>query len=332
MAVTTLKQEAERLAASSKFTGGNPLSFKITLDEGASLPGRYDPAEYLDGLGLTNFSGMTVVIVCAGNGGLVAEAIKRGAKLALSCEPRFHYHQSLPVVLGMISKPEGVKTGYLPSWPRGDEQADLVIWPDGLQDSRHPRMILRKVFSMLKPGGAAYIEAVIGGMNKPGETVNTWKPTQDALESTLLDEAPEFSLEKVGPGRLTNRVIYRVCEPTFVVVEALGGPEMTTLEDVIEVQEKIKAATNAAPKKKAAKKAKAAKKPRKKRATKKEKTVMNLTRMTLLAVRAEVALWGEKWLDQVINEHAKEEKGVKAPPRLRGTTSDNIGFSPIPEK
>jgi hypothetical protein len=319
-----LKQEAERLAASSKFTGGNPLSFKITLEDGALLPGRYDPADYLDSLDLTNFSGMTVVIICAGNGGLVAEVVKRGAKLALSCEPRFHYHQSLPVVLGMIPKPEGAKTGYLSSWPRGDEQADLVIWPDGLQDSQTPRSILRKVFSMMKPGGAAYIEAVIGDMGKPGESVNCWKPTEAALESTILDEAPEFSLEKIGPGRLTNRVIYRVCEPTFVVVEAMGGPEMIAPEDVTEVQEKIKIAATASTKK--------PKKPRKKRATKKEKTVMNLTRMTLLAVRAEVALWGDKWLDQVIEDHVKEEKSVKANSRPQGTTSDNIGFSPILEK
>ena len=314
MVVTTLKEQAESLASSSRFTGGNNFSFKVHLDDEVSLPGRFDPAKYFDDLDIKDLTGLTVVVVCAGNGGLIAESVKRGAKLTLSCEPRYHYHKSLPSVLSMIVKPNGAQVGYLPSWPRGDEEADLVIWPDGLQDSGNPRAIIRKILSSLKEGGVAYIEAVIGTSGKPVEVVNAWRPTEEALEETIQEEAGDFDIERVGPGRSDNRSIYRVSVPSYVVV------------DTLDIEPKVEKTVK--PKKKTA----AKKKPAAKRATKKEKTVMNLTGMKIAAVRAEVALWGKPWLDQIIEDFAKEEKAVKASPRRRGTTSDNIGFSPIPKK
>lgn len=299
--MTTLKEQAQELASSSKFTSGDKLSFKVPLADDVELPGKFDPKEYLDKLDLSSLKGMAVAVVCAENGGIVAECVRRGAKLTLACEPRYFYHQSLPAVLRLIQKPMGRKTGYLASWPRGDEAVDLVLWPDGLQDSRHPRMILKKVFSMLRPGGVVYIEAVIGGHGVPGATTNSWKPTESVLEETLREEAPNAMLEKVGDGRLTNRVIYRICEEA-VVIEGLGGPDMDTIEGVEKAQKKIRSKTPAKkPKKAAAKKKKKPAKPRKKRASKKEKQVMELTKYTLDEVRAEVKLWGEGWLDQTIS-------------------------------
>ena len=325
MVVTTLKEQAESLASSSKFTGGNKFSFKVTLDDEVSLPGRFDAAKYLDDLDIKDLTGLTVVVVCAGNGGLIAESVKRGAKLVLSCEPRYHYHKALPSVLSMIVKPKGSQVGYLPSWPRGDEKADLVIWPDGLQDSTTPRAIIRKILSSLKEGGVAYIEAVIGILGKPAGSVNAWRPTEAALEGTIQEEAKDFGIEKVGPGRADNRSIYRVSVPSYVVVDMIDAEP--------EVAKPTKKKKAVKPKKKATVKKKAtAKKKAAKRVTKKEKAAMNLTGMKIAAVRAEVALWGKPWLDRIIKDHAKEEKAVKAYPRRRGTTSDNIGFSPIPKK
>jgi len=306
MAVMTLMEKADELRSSSKFTGGDRLSFKIPLSDSVVLPGSHDPAAWLDNLGLKDMSGMSVAVVCPDNGGVVAEAVRRGACMVFACEPRYFYHQSLPEVISLIEKPEGVKVAYTTEWPGGYEGVDLVLWPDGLQETRSPRTILKKVFSMLNDGGVVYIEAVIGGHGKAATTTNSWKPTEDALKATLAEEAPDAALERIGPGRFTNRVIYRIAEPQ-VVIEALDA-----IEDV--------------------KPPKKTKKKRKKRATKKAKQVMNLTGLSLEEVHAEVELWGAGWLDKIIEDHANDEKGVKVPPRLRGTTSDKIGFNPIKEK
>jgi len=315
MAVSTLQTRAKELVRSSKFTSGDKLSFRVPLDKDVVLPGNFSPAKYMDDLGIKKLDGLKVGVICPGNGGIVAEAIRRGASKVYVYEPRYLFQNAIHSVLSLLVKTDEQKIMFAERWPDSKDHKglDLIIWPEGLEEAVDPRSVLKSVLSLLAPAGACYIEVVIGFHDRPGKSVNSWKPSEEALEATLKEEYEGATCEKVGEGRLTNRVIYRLGEDVIVAVDTQDLPLNTLRAEDLETTKPKRTTKTKKRKKPPAKVAK----------------VMKILNMGRDSVEEQVSLWGDNWLDDVITNNTATRAKKKSPKQFRCTTSDNIGAAPI---
>lgn len=324
MVVSVLQSKANALVRSSKFTHGDKLSFNINVGGDVLLPGNHDSKNYVDGLGLGDLKGLKVVVVCARNGGIVAEAIARGAAEVYAYEPNYLFKGALKEVVSLIQKKVSQKIMLADRWPDILDQGniDVIIWPEGVDEARNPRAILRTLLSLLSPTGVCYIEAVIGGHGIPGKVVNSWKPSEEAIIETIKEVQEGVTVDKVGQGRLENRIIFRLVEDSVVIIDKERGDGALTQSKI--QRKKPKTTRNTAKTKRKQKR----KTPKKTPA--KVAKVMKIMGMSRESVEQEVGLWGDQWLDKII----KSDKATSAPKKdarqSRGTTSDNIGVDPLP--
>src|SRR5277367_269474 len=99
--IESLKNQVNKLRHSSNFTAGDPGSFIVPIVKGqVELPGKYDPATYLDNVELRKIDNLAVVF--PGNGGLCAEAVHRGATMVWAIEPRNQFSRAILSVSNLM--------------------------------------------------------------------------------------------------------------------------------------------------------------------------------------------------------------------------------------
>lgn len=214
--IEDLKNQTNNLRHSSNFTAGDQGSFLIPIIRGkVELPGKYDPATYLDRLELKKLS--TVGVVFPGNGGLCAEALDRGAKVVWAIEPRNQYTRALVSVSNILM--DAGKSGFalvtdlnMAKDASGNGRFDTVIWSEGLEQVTNPVDALTSIFSTVKPGGSLYIEVTHGSQEIPQGRVNSWRPKEEAFVKLVNGLFGEVSLRAMV-GRLDRRIIYQITRP-----------------------------------------------------------------------------------------------------------------------
>lgn len=202
---------------SSSFTPGDPFSFSIDFGNGASLPGKYDPAEYISRLGV-DVVGKNVLVVCPGNAGLAVECVKGCASTVVILEPRIVYHRAL----GPISEFATEVVGASFSQRRDEklvEMFDIVLWSEGLDEVSGPKGLLQKVLDSMRQGGSLYVEVNHGHQTALQDSVNSWRPTKEAFQTSLAALADlEFVSELQG--RSQTRTIYTITNNSLKFNEA----------------------------------------------------------------------------------------------------------------
>lgn len=194
--------------ASSSFTPGDPFSFSIELNEDVRLPGRYNPADYIRGLG-ASVEGKNVLVVCPGNGGLCTAAINLGASTVVALEPRNVYLRALSGVAEFTSEVIGTTFSQRSLNEKLVESFDVVFWAEGVDDIVHPKVPFEAVLRAMAPGGLLYLELAHGHHGKLPESINSWRPSKAAFNETLADY-PELQILGELAGRDQVRRIYTI--------------------------------------------------------------------------------------------------------------------------
>ena len=221
----------QKFVRSSAYRFGDSTSFKIYIDENrkALMPGRHDPHEYLNQIGVGQITGSAAVI-CPGNGGLLSELIYRGAEEVYGFEPRTVFTKTLEGVLSIIGKTSEYTVTTKDKWPRIGEcegKFDLILWPEGLDISITPHSIFTNILKMLSPQGVLFIELCLGlNTDHNPKEVNRWMPTNQAFREFIRNIDPNAVVESAGIGRLDRRVIYKISNDEVVVI--IDEPEKAT--------------------------------------------------------------------------------------------------------
>lgn len=215
-----LKNQVDKFRHSSSFSPGDPGSFIVPIIKGAiELPGKYDPAAYLDRLELKSTS--NIAVIYPGNGGLCAEAIHRGATTVWAVEPRNQFNKSLCSLNTFMLNAGKLGFSLLTSLEITpvDGIFDVVVWPEGLEQVNDPAYALKCALSMLKIGGRLFIEVVHGQQEIPQGKINSWRPKEEAfvkLLQLLFADAPLRAMK----GRLDRRFIYEITKIAPKVTES----------------------------------------------------------------------------------------------------------------
>lgn len=254
----TLEQQLKAFRQSSSFTPGDTFSFSIKFNDTLSLPGKHDPAAYLDKSGV-DLSG-DVCVVCPANGGLCVELLKRGTRSVMVFEPRPIYQKAINEVTkfaaAALGKPVlGVRYQVTQNSPFESNCYDTIIWSEGLEDIRDPANLLKAILNGLRPGGTLVIEVALGGHAVLPATINSWKPTAENFEASIK-KFEGFEITAKRPGRNQMRTIYTIkntkVPPTATVLssaaptEAVDAPKPAK-EQVIEQSEEEKKALYESP-------------------------------------------------------------------------------------
>jgi len=196
MSLTNLIEKAKTFEKSSSYRHGDRTSFAIRLHEKIVLLGSCSATNYLDDLGLDKLP-ERVMVVCPGNGGLVAECYQRGARQVVAVEPRFRFQDTLRRVLEMLSqawlleeeedekKKKGRHHQFVAAFPEaGKEQGfldfDLILWAEGVDEITTPKAIFQGLADCLNPGGQLVVE-LAHGSHQWVEQINSWRPTGHAV-------------------------------------------------------------------------------------------------------------------------------------------------------
>lgn len=222
--MTDLPGYVKQFVRSSAYMYGDRTSFKVHIDKSRTshMPGRHDPSDYLNQVGMAQVDGRAAVI-CPGNGGLVAEMIYRNADEVYAFEPRSVFSKGLEGVLSIIEKTSEYTVNVKTDWPKKGEcvgEFDLIIWPEGLEISVIPHSVFSNIIKMLSPQGVLLIE-LCQGLNTDSnpKKVNKWMPTDLAFREFVTSIDPEIVIEKVGKGRLDRRVIYKITSDLVVIID-----------------------------------------------------------------------------------------------------------------
>lgn len=247
--MTELPGYIQKFVRSSVYRFGDSTSFKIYIDENRKtlMPGRHDPYEYLNKIGVGQITGSAAVI-CPGNGGLLSELIYRGAKEVYGFEPRTVFTKALEGVLSIIGKTSEYTVTTQNKWPQIGEcegKFDLILWPEGLDISVTPHSIFTNILKMLSPQGVLFIELCQGQNNDPNpKKINKWMPTGQAFRGFIKGIDPNVVIGDAGKGRLDRRVVYKISHDDIVVI----------IEEPEAAQETATAKKKTAKKKKSSKK------------------------------------------------------------------------------
>lgn len=218
MNYTELQQEVEKLTSSSSFRRGDPTTFSVSiLKDELLLPGPSDPDTYgkllCNKFKLGDLKDARVMVVGAGNCGLVAWALEQGASEVLAVEPRFRFEQIVDKVLVLLGEthPETERRSYR-GWPSGDMSSigkwDFILWPEGAEECTRPAEVLTALADLLKPSGVMIVEITHGSQQIATGKVNAFKPSRDAWRRLCKQLTGNDPLEV--PGRGENRAIYRL--------------------------------------------------------------------------------------------------------------------------
>lgn len=190
MSLDALIQEARNFERSSGYRYGDKAAFSIYLADGLLLKGPNSAGAYLDSLGLTELP-ERVMVICPGNGGLVAECFRRGTKRVVVMEPRTRFHATLRRVLQLqesawkAEEKTGLSHRLVMTWDQirtndGFKDVDLILWADGLEEMTQPKDVFQAVDSALNPGGRLFLEARLG--RHPWiDKINSWFPSEHAI-------------------------------------------------------------------------------------------------------------------------------------------------------
>lgn len=215
MNAAQLMVEVQNLRDSSDFRHGDATAFDVCLlRHEAELPGKSNAKNYLEGvfrrLAISKPAGKRCAVVCAGNGGLVAELLMAGASGVFAIEPRDRYHSALRRVLALLGEVhEGAAIDSRMAWPAARGEYDLILWPEGLEECMHPAATMSVLASCLAPGGTCVVEVVHGSQGAPQPRLNSWRPSKAAWDAFFADT---FGGGKymVTHGRAVERCIYSV--------------------------------------------------------------------------------------------------------------------------
>jgi len=217
MNLVELQAEAVRLKDASIFRYGDPSTFAVRLlpDE-VELPGPSKPHIYLKGiaakLGVKIAADSAVAVVGAGNCGLVAEALTAGATTVIAIEPRARFKQAVDHICGMLRSchPDADISTFL-GWPGAAATIaplDMILWPEGLEESADPLNHMRNLLKLLKPTGLLLVEVNHGTVGAFAGTINCFRPTDDCWDKLVKHLGAKN--EANGPGRLSGAAIYKV--------------------------------------------------------------------------------------------------------------------------
>lgn len=229
-----LKDQVDNFRRTNAFTPGDAGSFSIPLVRGqVELPGKYDPAPYLDKLEIK--SPKRVAVMFAGSGGLCVEAINRGATNVWAVEPRNNYVKALTVISDMVSQVKGYGFSTAVNLNEFADFAgtfDTVIWSEGLEQLKNPVVTLEGSWKLVAPGGKLFMEVVHGEQGIPTGSINRWTP-KEAVFAELLKTLVGDASVRIVNGRLQRRLIYEVTKapaPVVVVEQPAPLPILPTLE------------------------------------------------------------------------------------------------------
>lgn len=193
---------------SSAFTPGDAFSFAVKINDTASLPGKFDPRTYLDAIGFV--AAKRVAVVCAANGGLCTELLRRGAGEVVAFEPRNQYFKSLAQVASFYSKAHDSSFKVELRLPDAkDGVFDLIIWSEGVDDIRDPIQPLQAMLGALAPAGRMFIEVTHGTHAASPVRVNSWRPSAEAFIETLTKNKNIKPVRAIK-GRHSNRQIHEI--------------------------------------------------------------------------------------------------------------------------
>lgn len=223
MTDAALIAKIDKIRYSSAWASGDRTTFKMPVLPGIDLPGADDPVAYaaraLQCAKYTPPEKARIAIFGAGLGGLGAHFLNMGASQVVLIEPRFRYHTALDLivpVLDEIHAPEHTDTvKAFKAWPQVGHiqslgQFNLVIAPEGFEESADPVETLAALLAMTMVGGRLVIEVTHGeAKTAPAGKVNSWRPTQEAFEALLTQMNAEAKWT-VGTGRGDNRRIYGI--------------------------------------------------------------------------------------------------------------------------
>lgn len=230
--------DIENLKKNSRFRIG---TFSVPMGEG-TLPGRRNPADLYDLLGIDAVEGRVISILCE-SGGLLTEGLRRGAHQVLGFESRYWSIESLELV--WESHPQGkshIGVGkMLPfefeegegPWANGGTEAAVVFMTEGWQNyCRYPVRLLSSAWRLTQPGGRLVIELVEGRDREPSEPTNAWFPSMTEFKKCLRKILGVDSFE-IFDGKLDGRFICCLRKPV-ATIDAIESEE-----DVIIVEDDI---------------------------------------------------------------------------------------------
>lgn len=244
MTASILQDRIRVFKSSSSFTPGDAFSFSIRFGDDLKLPGKFDPAYYLERLG-EDVSGKRVCVVCPGNAGLCVELLRLGAASVVAYEPRSLYQKAL-LTISEITKEAMGRTFDLDKTLNQKHKHNLIFWTEGVDDIQDPKELIGLVLGSLACGGTLYLELAHGTNGAVPDSTNSWKPTKDGVAATVAAFA---GLKIIGTrdGRNQTRSIYiirnetRPEEKVTAPVAALRGPAPETVDDVQYFVEKLRA-------------------------------------------------------------------------------------------
>lgn len=339
MSITVGKIEdtIKRVAKSSAFSGNGILTFSVPIgrdhkDRVLELPGKHDPAAYLESLEGFDLQDKDadVAVVCAGNGGLAAELILNGFKSVECFEPRYLSEDGLKAATKVLSEfSEFELNTCLRSkfaWPTiTDKKYDYILFPAGLDTTKSPMDQLELLLFLLKPNGVLFIEFALGSSTKVSGSMNSWRPTKKTFETTI-NSLGSFSVNHLMNGRLDNTIIYKISHELLVIADINDNIEESS--PVVQLQDNSidtpKSSTKAKAKttKTVAPKAKEVKTDE---LSLEQKKAMLIEKglFTEESIDEAIAAFGEGFLDEALQDKKEEPKKrpVKRKPTSRKTTT-----------
>lgn len=224
----TLALEVRQFAQSSSFTSGDPFSFSIKITDDVSLPGKFDPANYLNAV--TSSIEGRVAVVCPGNGGLCVELLRRGAQEVIAFEPRNQFWKSLDAVSKFYNSVHGKTFEIIDKLPVEESgKFNTVIWSEGLDELRDPMKPLTEVLGCLVPRGRLFIELSHGTHKAAPEAINSWRPSPEAFAETI-EGIENVAVKLRAEGRNASRTTYTIQntedEPILIIPEPESGSEI----------------------------------------------------------------------------------------------------------
>ena len=301
MTKSAFKEKALAFAKSSGYRHGDRTSFAVRLNEETTLIGSCSAEKYLDDLGLKTLPAR-VMVVCPGNGGLIAECYRRGAKYVVAVEPRARFRAPLQRVLELLSEAwrlddvQDLSHRVETAWPlldreRGYKDFDLILWPEGVEEITTPKAIFQGLADCMNPGAKLFVEITLGRHNWV-DRINSWRPRGEAVKA-MAQEIFDGGPDSTAPGRNALSRVYGLSLP--------GSP--VTKKQTKETAKKPPAAA-----------AKTVKKTTKKKATKKKTTKKKATKKVTKKAPAKPKASDEPVV--ILDDEAgkpEETKSVEAP-------------------
>lgn len=227
--------DLEAIKRSSSFRVG---TFEVPMGDAGSLPGRRSPADLYDSLGLKEVEGSVVSIFCE-SGGLLTEALHRGAEKAIGFEDRYWSIEALRTVTKNYPERHLIsiwdRMPFECSWGEGidllSDSCSVVFMTEGWQNyCRYPIKLLKTAFGLLKPGGMMVVELTVGRNKAPDEPTNAWYPSMQVFKRSLSEWLGVTSFE-IQDGKLEGRFICCLCKAIDTIDAIKSEDDLVVVAD-----------------------------------------------------------------------------------------------------